>query len=117
MTRDDETWKPLLLYPYEDGVRYGLILSDSKMGPTMATFEAAGRHPGGYGWSDVASHLVATRAPELEGRFDMDPEAGMFVAYGKDLEALQKLAGLLHEVFHDQAKLAAAVKDAPWQWD
>ncbi len=115
--RDDETWSPFLLYPYEDGVRYGLILSDSRMGPTMETFEAAGRHPGGYGWADVADHLVATEAPELEGRFDLDPEAGMFVAYGDDLEALQELAALLHGVFHDLEALSAAAKAAPWTWD
>lgn len=114
---DDETWAPFVLYPYEDGVRYGLILSESRMGPTMETFESAGRHPGGYGWADVATHLVATEAPELEGRFDFDPEAGMFCAYGDDVEALQELAGLLHTVFHDLEALAEAVAEAPWEWD
>lgn len=117
MKRDDERWAPFILYPYDDGVRYGLMLSDSKMGPTMETFEAAGRHPGGYGWADVAEHLVATRAPKLAGRFDLDPEAGTFVAFGDDLEALEALAGLLHGVFHDRAALAVAVEDAPWEWD
>ena len=47
----------------------------------------------------------------------MDPEAGMFVAYGTDLDALKQLGGLLHAAFHDPAVLGPLVKDAPWEYD
>lgn len=117
MYRDETSWAPFLLYEYEDGGRFGLLLFDSRMGPTEAAFTAAGRDIGGYAWTDVALHVVRSEAPALNGRFGLDPEAGMFCAYGDDLEALQALAGLLHRLFHDPAALEAAARAAPWEYD
>lgn len=117
MYRDDTTWAPFLLFQYESGDGYSLILSDGKMGPCEAPLAAAGRDPGGYTWADIAVHLMRSQAPGLPGRLGLDPEAGMFCAYGKDLEALQRLAGLLHGVFHDPKALEAVAKAAPWEYD
>jgi hypothetical protein len=41
----------------------------------------------------------------------------MGVAYGCDLPARQKLAGLLHATFHDHERVAAAVRAAPYEYD
>ncbi|MBO6937339.1 MAG: immunity 51 family protein [Deltaproteobacteria bacterium] len=118
MLNDPETYAPFVLFEYDhDPGKYCLMLSDGKMGPTFATFEANGREGGGYGWADVALGTIRSQAPELESRLGMDPEAGMFVAYGTDLEALQRLGALLHGLFHDLEALGTAVSNAPWEYD
>lgn len=116
MYRDDTTYAPFLLTETSPG-KYSLLLTDNKMGPAAAPIAAADREPNGYAWTDIASHLVATEAPALAGRFGFDPEAGMFCAYGTDLEGLQALAAIVSRVFHDHPALAAAAKAAPWEWD
>lgn len=115
---DRTTYAPLILFEYDhEPGKYCLMLSDSNMGPTFAVFEANGREGGGYGWADVALQLVRSRAPTLESRVGFDPEAGMFVAYGTDLDALRRLGALMHAAFHDHEALAALVRDAPFEYD
>jgi hypothetical protein len=88
------------------------MLSDNHMGAVSDLFEAAGHEGGGYDWETICKQLVRTRAPELKKRFRTDPEAGMFVAYGKDLEALKQLAQLMHQAFHDRTLLKTLIEDA-----
>lgn len=116
---DERTkYAPLILFEYDhEPGKYCLMLSDDPMIEHEELFEANGREPSGYGWADVALQVIRTRAPALEARLGMDPEAGTFVAYGSDLEALQQLGALLHEAFHDPAILGPLVKDAPWEHD
>lgn len=116
---DERTkYAPLILFEYDhEPGKYCLMLSDDHMIEHDELFEANGREPSGYGWADVALQVIRTRAPALEARLGMDPEAGTFVAYGSDLEALQQLGALLHEAFHDPAILGPLVKDAPWEHD
>jgi hypothetical protein len=57
--------------------------------------EELGHEPNGYFWAGVAQLLVDTDAPHLRGRFNYDPEGGMFVAHGSDRPALDELAVLL----------------------
>ncbi|GAA1818412.1 hypothetical protein GCM10009682_43820 [Luedemannella flava] len=71
------------------------------------------RHePNGYFWEGIAQRLVATEAQHLDGRFGYDPEAGMFVAYGTDREALAELGALLDAVASDADRLRAIVAAA-----
>ena len=116
---DERTrYAPLILFEYDhDPGKYCLMLSDDHMIEHEELFGSHGREPNGSGWADVALQVIRTRAPALEGRLGMDPEAGTFVAYGSDLEALEQLGALLHEAFHDPGVLGPLVKDAPWEYD
>lgn len=116
MFRDEETYAPFLLAETSRG-KYSLLLFDSKMMAAEPAFSAAGRDPGGYAWSDIASQVVKTRQPDIAGRFDLDPEAGMFTAYGTDLEALKVLGAHLCKLFHDHAALTEVAKAAPYEYD
>ncbi len=116
---DDRTsYAPLVLFEYDHKPgHYCLMLTDNHMVDVLDVFEANGREANGYGWADVALGVIRAEAPELEARMGMDPEAGMYVAYGEDLDALKALGALLHGAFHDHARLAALVKQAPWEYD
>jgi len=115
---DTTAYAPLILYKNEgDSGGYTLMLSDSEMDPTFDVFEDNGRLGNGYAWADVALQVMRTRDPALEGEIEMDPEAGTFVAYGTNLDALQKLAALLHHAFHNHAVLADLVRSAPYEYD
>lgn len=116
---DSKTFAPFVLmeYDHEPGT-YTLLLTDDHM--VMGAdrvFEAHDRLGNGYAWSDVALQAMRTSQPELEAKVEMDPEAGMFAAYGPDLEALKALAGLLHTAFHDHAVLGPLVAAAPYEYD
>lgn len=115
---DRTTWEPLILFEFDDGGRYSLLLTDAHMvGDVADVFEQNGRESNGYAWSDVALQLMRQHAPAIESVVLLDPEAGMFSASGSDLPALQQLAGLLHQVLNDPAALGAAVAAAPWEND
>lgn len=113
-------YAPLVLfeYPHDPG-HYSLMLSDASMvsPPILGAFESHGRESTGYGWADVALAAIRRNAPELETRLGMDPEAGMFVAHGQDLEALQKLGRLLAAAHADPKALGELVAIAPWEND
>jgi hypothetical protein len=113
------TYAPLVVFEYDHKPGdYCVMLSDSHMGGEQAaTFEANGRSSDGYGWTDLALQVVRSQQPELESKLGFDPEAGMFVAYGTDLEALKALATRLHAAFHDLPALGVLVKNAPWDYD
>ncbi|MFI5915985.1 Imm51 family immunity protein [Dactylosporangium sp. NPDC051541] len=67
--------------------------------------EEFGHEANGYFWEGIAQLLVATEAPDLDGRFKYDPEGGMFVAYGTDVAALEQLGTLLAVVANSPARL------------
>jgi hypothetical protein len=119
MDQERTAYAPFVLFEYDHKPgNYALMLSDSHMVTGAdAVFEANGRYGNGYGWADVAVGVMRDQAPELKAAMGIDPEAGMFVAFGSDLPALQKLAGLLHATFHDHELLAAAVRAAPYEYD
>ncbi len=119
MLEEREKYKPLVLFQHDgEPERYSLILSDSHMVTgTDVVFEENGRYGNGYGWADVALAAIRSHSPELESRFGIDPEAGMFAAYGTDLEALEALAVLLHKGYHDHEVLAEWVRSAPYEYD
>lgn len=118
MVEDDKTYAPFHLFEYEhEPGSYCLILSDTDMLDVMDVFEEHGRYGNGYGWADVALQAMREGDAELEARVELDPEAGTFVAFGKDLDALERLRTLLHGAFHDHASLGKLVAAAPFEWD
>lgn len=79
--------------------------SETAAGCGLPDAQWCGQYGNGYGWEGVARSAVRHRAPELGGRFAYDCEAGMFVAYGTDREALRKLGALLRDAYRDDALL------------
>jgi hypothetical protein len=74
--------------------------------------EELGHEPNGYFWEGVAQLLVSTEAKALEGRFDYDPEGGMFCAFGGDVSALESLGVLMASVANDPARVRAILAKA-----
>lgn len=110
-------YAPVLFFEYDHRPgHYCTMLSDHHMVEVAELFEAAGYMGGGYDWEAIARQSVRAFAPELEGCFGTDPEAGTFAAYGKDEAALRKLAELLHDAFHDRDRLARLIADAEPDW-
>jgi hypothetical protein len=60
----------------------------------------------------AADALIRLKAPKLRRKIKYDPEAGMFVAYGTDKQALEQLATLLREAMADPAVLKEAITNA-----
>lgn len=119
MARYDErvAYAPLILFEYDHKPgHYCLLLSDNHMVRVDAPFAAAGYQGGGYDWNAVA--LQAAREIGVAGRFGTDPEAGTFVAYGEDLQALQALGAQLKRAFDDPVRLTALIAAAdPEEFD
>jgi hypothetical protein len=78
---------------------------------TDALVRTLGHEPNGTFWEGVAEWLVETKAPELEGSFDYDSEAGMFCAFG-DRADLEDLRALMLPVVTDPKRLRAVVEAA-----
>jgi hypothetical protein len=116
--KDDKTYAPLVLFEYDHKPgHYCLMLTDNHMVDVMDVFEENGRYGNGYGWTDVAVAAIRQEAPAIEGKVDFDPEAGMFVAFGEDLDALQQLGRILSGAFADKEQLGPLVASAPYEWD
>lgn len=102
------TYAPLILFEHDDKPgHYSLLLTDAHMVDVMGPFHAAGYEGHGYDWNGVA--LQAAREAGVDGRLNTDPEAGMFAAYGTDLEALQIVAAALAEAHANPDKLTALI--------
>ena len=107
--KNDE-FAPLQLVETSSG-NFSLMLT--KFNTWEATFVEMGQEEaGGYAWHGVADALVRLKAPKLKKMFDYDPEASMFVAYGKDRDALRQLAKLILEAMADPAVLKEAIAKA-----
>ncbi|MEV2278751.1 immunity 51 family protein [Nocardiopsis sp. NPDC049922] len=114
---DRTSFAPLSFFEYDHRPgSYCLMLTDADMLGVRDVLEEHGYDAGGYAWEGVARSAVRLRAPELEGRVNYDPEAGMFVAYGTDAEALRRLGELLREAFHDRAVLGEFIAAGDPDW-
>nr|WP_269781677.1 immunity 51 family protein [Nocardia bovistercoris] len=102
-------------YDHKPG-NYCLMLSDDKMLATQEVFAAAGYEGGGYDWAGVARSAVHARLPESADRIRFDPEAGMFVAYGADPDALRALGAILRDAVHDHELLAEFIRTGDPDW-
>ncbi|MCD2155303.1 immunity 51 family protein [Rhodococcus cerastii] len=101
--------EPLQLFETSPG-NWSLMLTDQHFGKVAAVFEQVeGFEGSGYDWASVAHAVLGRDAPHLEGRFGTDPEAGMFVAYGSDNEALGELGVLLAKAYSDAEYLGGLV--------
>ncbi|MEO3923639.1 immunity 51 family protein [Micromonosporaceae bacterium B7E4] len=117
MTEAVNSFSPLKFFEYDHNPgNYCLMLSDVRMVDVSDVFEADGHLGNGYDWTAVARSVVRSDVPELADRLGYDPEAGTFVAYGTDPEALRRLGGLLQDAFHDRAKLATLIRAADPDW-
>lgn len=99
---------PLQLIETTPG-NYSLLLN---AGDTSVeeVIEAAGHEGNGYFWAGVVAWLVAAD-PSLTG-FGMDPEGGMFVAYGTDRSALERLGSRLAELANGPDAMAGLLEAA-----
>ena len=111
--KDTTTYAPFWLCRIEG--EHFLILEDEAMLPHMDVFDDMNREGNGYDWTDVAVALIRGQEKALESLISFDPEAGAFTAQG-ELEALKRLASLLHVVAHDHDRLREVLKDAPAEW-
>jgi hypothetical protein len=102
-------------YAHRPGT-YCLLLSDASMADVMDVFEECGYYGNGYGWTGVARAAIRTYAPEIADRVAYDPEAGLFVAYGDDPDALRRLGGMLRDAFHDHDTLAGLIAGGQPEW-
>jgi Immunity protein 51 len=99
--------KPMRIVETSSG-EYSLVL-DAATTDVDEVIEELGHGPNGYFWEGIAQLLVDGEASHLEGRFDYDPEAEMFVAHGPDRRALEELAALMTAVATDADRLRRLV--------
>ena len=107
-TQEDNEFAPLRLIEADGSVSLMLTEFD----PWAATFVGEGQEGGGYGWHGVADALVRLKAPKLKKKFQFDPEGSMFVAFGKDRDALVQLAKLMLEAMAAPEVLKEAIRKA-----
>ena len=60
----------------------------------------------GYDWASLAAVFLAERMPILEDTIEFDPEAGTFVAYSTNSEALRRFAINFKEACEDDVLIA-----------
>ena len=108
MKKKDE-FAPCKLLDNEDST-FSLLFSD--FDATATIFAEMEQDGGGYGWHGVVDALVRMKAPKLKRKVKYDPEASMFVAFGKDSEALKQVAELIRMATKDPALLKEAIKNA-----
>ncbi|WP_354644376.1 immunity 51 family protein [Kitasatospora camelliae] len=114
---DRETFAPLVFFEYDHKPgTYCLMLSDHHMVAVEEVFDACGQYGNGYGWEGVARSALRARAPQLADRLSFDPEAGMFVAHGRDADALRALGALLREAWHDREVLRVFIETGEPEW-
>ena len=109
---------PLTMFEYDHKPgHFCLMLTDSSMvGAVEEPFQAAGFESNGYAWAGVARAAIQAHAPRLDGRMGFDPEAGMFVAYGTDPQALRELGLLLRRALDEPPFLAALISTGDPEW-
>ncbi|WP_432827369.1 Imm51 family immunity protein [Dactylosporangium sp. CA-092794] len=88
--------------------KHSLILVAGSTG-VDDTIAELGHEPNGYFWEGIAQLLIDTEAPQLDGRFEFDSEAGTFVADGPDRPALAALSDLMRTAATDPSRMRALV--------
>ncbi|SEL28733.1 Imm51 family immunity protein [Streptacidiphilus jiangxiensis] len=89
-----------------------LYLFDGDMERVADVFEEHNAESHGHGWQGLAVSLVRSRMPEFVDALQFGSEAGTFVVTSADLNALTRLAGLLHSAFHHRALLGELIQEA-----
>ncbi|WP_275412576.1 immunity 51 family protein [Micromonospora gifhornensis] len=91
---------------------YCLMLTDGQMEEVAERFEEAGAEGNGHGWEALAESVVQRRAPDLVDDLSFTSESGPFAVNSTNLDALRRLASILHPAYHDEALLRALLRDA-----
>src|ERR1700690_2560945 len=103
-TSDKSIYTPLILFTGENP---SLIISDKDMvlrSPIFEERENEGWNGNGYDWTSVARVILDEKLPELKGKLEFDPEAGMFCAIGST-ESLKRLGEEMKKGFDDEGLL------------
>ncbi|WP_166388123.1 Imm51 family immunity protein [Catellatospora methionotrophica] len=99
--------KPLTLMETDPG-EFSLLLDTGGLA-VDDLIQELGHEPNGYFWEGIAELIVANEAPELDGRVDYDPEAGMFCARSQDRAALEDLGARMSVAATDPGRLRELV--------
>ena len=87
---------------------FSLVLSAADIAePFFDAFRAAGVHPGGYGWQEVAIRILEEDMGEIvqEIDFEFDSESDTFVVNAINASALMDLGRRLSELYLDRLRL------------
>ncbi|MEW2477801.1 immunity 51 family protein [Micromonospora gifhornensis] len=111
MLDDPATFAPFVLleYPHAPGT-YCLILTDEQMEEVAERFEEAEAEGNGHDWEALAEAVVQTREPGLADDLSFTSESGTFAVNSTNLDALRRLASILHSAYHDEALLSALLR-------
>jgi len=94
---------------------YSLLYTDFE---NSELFDEAGYEGGGYDWESVIRYVLETELPQLQDSIDFDSEGSMFVAYGQNKEALEKLQTVMDSLIADKTKLKETISRVPEDfWD
>jgi len=94
-------------YPY-----WSVLLTDNNS--PLEVFDSEGHSGGGNGWTSIARHVLAESAFDgMAEEMRFDPEAGMFVAYSDNKQAVLLLAQRLKEVHSDEDELRRIIRAIP----
>ncbi|MCA0269546.1 MAG: immunity 51 family protein [Bacteroidetes bacterium] len=91
----------------EHATSVSVLLADTDMLARVHIFEERadeGWEGFGYDWASVARVILDEDLADIADRIGLDPEAGMFAAYG-EADAVERLAQALHVAYHDEARL------------
>ncbi len=108
---DKSIYAPFIL---KTGLHPSLSMSDKDMSLRESVFEERkdeGWSGNGYDWTSIAPVIIGEKLPDLEGRLQFDPEAGMFSAIGP-IEALEHLGAEMKRVFDDENLLRNVLSHA-----
>ena len=104
----EDAFAPFRLY--ESSGRFHLVLNDGDMEEAEETFHALNAEGHGHGWDWLAWSTTKTQMPEIFNKLMFDSEAGMFSVLSDDLDALLRLAAVLHAAFHDRTRLTELIR-------
>ncbi|WHU47722.1 Imm51 family immunity protein [Gordonia sp. L191] len=93
---------------HDIGGRFSLTFETGVNGEADEAVFASGHEPNGYFWEGFAQFAW----PELSGRVSLDSEAGAFVAYGDDKEALRSFQAIWEATVVDPQKISEIIARA-----
>lgn len=99
--------EPLKIVETDTG-KYSLLLNAGTTPVDRVIEDELGYVPHGYFWDAIARMLTDV---SLESRFGLDPESGMFCAYGTDLAALEELGSRMSAVATDASRIRELVAE------
>ncbi|SFP52132.1 immunity 51 family protein [Variovorax sp. 770b2] len=96
--------EPFWIHHHEDNTSVTLSVGGYK-DAIFAERADEGFEGSGYDWASLAAVFIAEKMPAIEADIRFDPEAGMFCAYSKNREAVEKFAVAFHAMCEDEAQM------------